>query len=286
LVVVNLYPIIFSQLPTAVLFKRRPDAPWYLIVAVEGRNDLRDPGAKHVPEMIYDCHSKQLIRDGFVNADDERCWQFASAIVFKYLIDFKSNTLTYAGTLLEEEYPFMWIGLDSMGPQTWTWADRNNDGWYDITLKAGNSRFAFVTYDQGTYRYLDRGQVNPIMAYGRTTNPEETRDVFYDADTKEYMDATGDGITDFFGVISGSTVTSVLDKRFPGHDPRLNDLYETDRKYLDIVHGAYDMFTEANVVDYIEVQERVSECMNRAVNTRMTLYLAERCYDMPWPHSQ
>jgi len=249
----------------------RADAPWYLIVSVEGRNDLRNPGKKFVSEIDYECQPQSM--------DDEPCLQNASAIVFKYLIDFESNTLTYAGTLLEEEYPFMWIGLDGAGPATWTWKDQNNDGWYDIIVSASDHHHPFVSDDQGTYRYLDRFQVHPIMAYGRNFNHD---DKLYDADTYEYIDVTGDGITDFMGVISGSSLTQVLDRWFPGHDPRLNDLYQPDRIYLDIVHGAYDMFTEANVVDYIEVQERMSECIDRAVNTSFTLFEAHRCYNMPW----
>ena len=250
----------------------RPDAPWYLIVSIEGRNDLRNPGAEFVPEIDYECIPQSM--------DDEPCLQYPSGIVFKYLIDFESNTLTYAGTLLEEEYPFMWIGLDTTSSANWTWEDKNNDGWYDIIVNASEHHFPFVSDNQGTYRYLDKAQVNPIMAYGRRNLNHD--DMVYSPSTYEYMDATGDGNTDYFAVISGSTFTDTLDKYWPGYDPRLNDLYEPGRIYLDIVHGDYDMFTETNVVDYIELQKRVSECIDKYVNTSFMLWNPWRCYNMPY----
>ena len=260
----------------------KTDAPWYLIVTVEGRNDLRDPGSEYVPEVINDCHASGLIRDGIVDSDDYRCWSLPSSIAFKYLIDFESNTLSYAGTLLEEEYPFMWIAFDGSGPGTWAWKDRNNDGWYDVSMQAGDNKFAFVSDGQGIYRYLDLGQVTPLMPYGRASNPEESVDTMYDGNTKEWVDTTGDGVTDFFATVNGTNLTYALENWRTDYDPRLNDLYEPDRIYLDIVNGGYEVFSEADVLNHIDLQKRVSECIDRVLNGTMTLYQAGRCYNLPW----
>ena len=258
----------------------RPDAPWYLIVTVEGLNDIRHPGMEYVPEVIQDCQSAGLIKNGIVDANDNRCWSLPSTIVFKYLIDFESNTLSYQGTLLEPEYPFMLLSADGSGPGTYTWEDRNDDGWYDFNLQAGDLRFAFVSDGQGTYRYLDITQVTPLMPYGRAANPEESMDKRYDANTQEWMDATGDSITDYVAMVSGETLTFILNTI--EHDPSLNDLYEPGRIYMDIVHGDYEAFSEADALDYTDIQERVSECVDKAINTRFTLYTADYCYNMPW----
>ena len=260
----------------------RPDAPWYLMVALEGRNDLRNPGEKFVPEIIYDCQQNNYLRNGTVDADDDRCWQYASAIVFKYLIDFESNTLTYAGTMLEEEYPFMWIGLDGQGPSSWTFEDQNGDGWKDIIVNVAHRRYGFLSDDRGTYRYADLHSATPIMAYGRM-DPNEYPDIRYDSNYVDLADFSSDGLTDYITVISGEVLGAKLEGEWRGEaDPRLSDLYQPSRTYLDVVHGEYELMNEADVLDYIFLKERFSKCMDAAIRGTFTLDNPIRCYMGDW----
>ena len=265
-----------------IQLETRTDAPWYLIVSMSGRNDIRNPGEKFVPEIIHNCQQNNYLRNGTVDDDDERCWQFASAITFKYLIDFESNTLTYAGTLLEEEYPFMWIGLDGWGPDRWVWEDHNNDGWKDIIVVSADKRFVFMSDYQGTYRYADIYPAMPIMSYGRNDS-SQISDVKYDSNSIDITDFSGDGLTDYTALISGDTLGELLQSEWRGQaDSRLNDLYEPGRTYLDVVHGEYDLLNEADVLDYVELKDRVSECIDMAVAREFTLFQARRCYTIPW----
>ena len=204
--------------------------------------------------------------------------------MFKYLIDFESNTLTYAGTLLEEEYPFMWIGLDGEGPDAWTFEDRNGDGWKDIIVNVAHRRYGFVSDFQGTYRYADLHSATPIMAYGRMDpNEYPDGDIRYDSNYADLADFSNDGLTDYITVISGEFLGAKLEGIWRGEaDPRLSDLYQPGRTYLDVVHGEYELLSEADVLDYILLKERFSECIDAAIKGTFTLGNPVRCYRGDW----
>ena len=280
------------QVAIKQLEENNPDAPWYLIVSIEGRLDIRDPGAEFMPEILHRCEWEGYNRPtgwtypDLVDFHDDRCWQYAIATVLKYEIDFESGTLTYAGTLLDQ--PFIYNGLDSVGPDTWEWADLNGDGWKDIRVTASGSTMIFASNEQGALMYVDSDQITPLMPYGRgvglTSDWKTTaiQNIPYERhgdSAYAFSDINGDGLTDFYAVVDGDYINYYNPSKKRGAVD-LVELYDRNKFYLDVVISEYEPISEADLPDGQQVRDRIDACIERA-----TLYRDDFWYTiLTTPH--